>query len=177
MKSPFMHLILSFIAGAIVLAGYGVWYATIAAKSVAVTALQSRIDEKTRTINKIATTRAALAEIVDDEAVVQGYFVPETGVVSFIDGLEARGRAQGTAVSVLSVSSDKTSARPVITFTLAVKGTFDAVMRTVGSIEYAPYDISIAALSIGKKESKSGWHADLKLLVGSSAVSTTTKAL
>ncbi|MFA6414711.1 MAG: hypothetical protein WC217_03820 [Candidatus Paceibacterota bacterium] len=168
MKSPFLHLVLALVVCIAALTGYGFWYSMIANKSVAVTKLQSKIDAKTLAVSRMATTRAALTEIASDEAVVQNYFVPETGVVSFIDGLEERGRALGSTVEVLSVSSENTSARPTLDFNLSVKGTFDAVMRTVGAIEQAPYDISVAALTVGQ-DVKDSWHADLKLLVGSTS--------
>lgn len=166
MKSTLAHLAFASAACVAVLAGYGFWYAATAAKSVEVAELQSQIDAKTEAVSRMATTRAALAEIAGDESVVRGYFVPETGVVAFIDDLEARGRALGAAVSVLSVSTGGGGAEPTLQFALSVKGTFDAVMRTVGAIEYAPYAISISALSVGQ-DAKDLWHADLKLRVAS----------
>jgi len=167
MKSPFTHLLIVSFFCAAALAGYGFWYAAVAQKSSAVADLQGQINAKTETVSRIASTRTALSEIANDEAVVQGYFVPETGVVAFINSLEGLGRAQGSDVSVLSVSTDAgATERPMLAFSISVKGTFDAVMRTVGAIEYAPYDLSIAALSVGQ-DAKGSWHADLKLLVGS----------
>ena len=172
MKSSLIQLIFAFVVCAAAFAGYGIWYGAVSNKSAAVTALQSQIDTKTRVANRMATTRSALAEIVGDEAVVQNYFISETGVVAFINGLEALGRANGaTAVSVLSVSTDGAPARQTFKFTLSIKGKFDAVMRTVGAIEYAPYAISISSLSIGKN-AKNDWHADIAFIVGSSATST-----
>lgn len=166
MRSPLTQLILAFLVCAAALVGYGIWYAAIANQSIAASALQSQIDVKTATISQMASTRAALAEIAGDESVVQGYFVPETGVVTFIDGLESRGRSLGANVGVLSVSTGGAPARPVLLFSLSITGTFDAVMRTVGAIEYAPYDISVSALTLEQSD-KNSWHADLKLLVGS----------
>jgi hypothetical protein len=148
------------------LAGYGVWYSAIAAKSATVAALQDGIDTKTETINRIAATRATLADIASDEAVVQNYFVPELGVVTFIDALEARGKELKASISVLSVSTSGTSARPTLTLTLSVEGTFDAVMRTLGSIEYAPYSLSLTTLSVMQDDGGT-WRADVKLVVGS----------
>lgn len=172
MKSTFIQLILALVVCTAALVGYWVWYGTVASTSAAVTALQSQIDTKTRVASRMATTRSALAEIVGDEAVVQNYFISETGVVAFIDGLETLGRTNGaTAVNVLSVSTDGASAQQMFKFTLSIKGTFDAVMRTVGAIEYAPYAISISSLSIGQ-DTKNDWHADLTFLVGASATST-----
>lgn len=173
MRSPFIHLLIAFAACVGALVGYGVWYSAVAGKSVAVATLQSQIDAKTAAVSRMSTTRAALAEIAGDEAVVRSYFVPETGVVSFIDGLESRGRALGAAVSVLSVSTEGTAAQPMLAFSLSIAGPFDAVMRTVGAIEYAPYDISFSTLSVAQ-DTKNNWHADLKLVVGSISGSTAT---
>lgn len=172
MKSRLIQLIFAFVICATALVGYGIWYRTVSAKSAAVTALQSQIDAKTRVANRTATTRSTLAEIVGDEAMVQNYFISETGVVAFIDGLEARGRTIGsTTVSVLSVSTDGAPAQPTFKFVLSIKGTFDGVMRTVGAIEYAPYAVSISSLAVGQN-AKNDWHADITFLVGSSATST-----
>jgi len=173
MKSLFLHLIIALIVCVLALAGYGMWYSFISAKSASVTALQNKIDAQTEAVSRMNTTRAAFSEIAGDEAIVQSYFVPETGVVAFIDGLEARGRALGTTMNVLSVSTENSSTQPVLVFDLVVKGTFDAMMRTIGIIEYAPYAISIAALSVGQ-DTKDNWHANLKLLVGSVPGKTTT---
>lgn len=163
--------------GAVV--GYLAWYAFVGAKSATVADLQSQIDAKTKTAGRIAVARAALSEIAGDETAVQSYFVPETGVVAFIDDIEARGIAQKAIVSVLSVSKDATGAHSTLTFTLSITGTFDAVLRTVGTIEYAPYDLSLASLSLGQDD-KNAWHANAVLLVGSvsaSATASTTGAL
>lgn len=166
MNSPLTNLIIALVVCIAASIGYGVWYTAIATKSTAVANLESRIVTKTQTASRIASARAALTEIAGDESIVQSHFVSKTGVVAFIDDLEARGKAQGVIMSVLSVSTGGAPTRPTLVLTLAIKGTFDAVMRTIGSIEYAPYDISILGLSLGQDASNS-WHADLKLLIGS----------
>jgi hypothetical protein len=172
MKSTLIKLILALVVCASALVGYWVWYGVVATASVAVTTLQNQIDTKTSIVSRTATTRSALADIADDEDAVQNYFISETGVVAFINSLEALGRASGAAtVSVLSVSAGNALPQPTFTFTLSIKGTFDAVMRTVGAIEYAPYAISISSLSVGR-DAKNEWHADLAFTVGSSAIST-----
>lgn len=173
MKVHFFHLVAALTVAVAALVGYGFWYAAIAADSAAVANLQSRITAKAETVSRIISARAALAEISGNEAVVQSYFVPETGVVAFIDGLEALGKAQGTVVSILSVSAGAVGAQPTFMLSLTVKGAFDAVMRTVGAIEYAPYDLSISGLSLMRND-KNDWQADLKLLVGSVSTATST---
>ncbi len=179
MKSYFTHALSTLALCVVTLVGYGFWYAAVANKSTVVANMQNQIDEKTESAARVTSARTALAEIAGDESAVRSYFVPETEIVSFIDDLVARGRALSAAVKILSVSADNSHNQSTLSFSLTVKGTFDAVMRTVGMIEYAPYNLSIAKLSVGKDE-KDVWHADVELLVGSvpaSSVATSTKAV
>lgn len=183
MKSPLLHLLIWIGICAAALTGQGFWYAIIANKSAAVADLQNQIDTKIKTAERIASARSALAEISGDESTVQSHFVPETGVVSFIDDLETRAKEQSAAMKVLSVSVGGTDTRPTLVLSFTIDGTFDAVMRTVGAIEYAPYDLFISKLSFGKDE-KGVWHANAELIVGSVAAgvasstqSTVTNAL
>lgn len=173
MKSHFFHLIVVLITAGIVLAGYGFWYAVITVKSAVVADLQEQIAVKTETANHISSARAAIVEISGDEVVVQSYFIPEAGVVAFINGLEAQGQTLHAAVDVLSVSTGFRGAQPILTFSLAIEGTFDAVMRTVGTIEYMPYDLSVSDLSL-MQDDKNSWNAHLNLRVGSVKVATST---
>lgn len=174
MRSPLVHFAAALLIGAGVTAAYGVWYATVSRASQHVARLQTRIDDANTDIGRIASARAALAEIADDEERVQSYFVPESGVVAFITTLERLGLKQGSTVKVLSVSTAGTPARPLLMLTLSVAGTFDAVMRTIGAVEYAPYDLSVSRLSVTLAE-KNIWQANLSLSVGSAPVATTTK--
>lgn len=166
MKSSLTHLSIALSVCAASFIGYGIGYAALSAKSAEVAALQGQIDTKTETVNRIAATRATLASIANDEAIVQNYFVPETSIVSFINELEAHGKLQGATVSVLSVAKSGTDTQPELAFSLTTTGTFDAILRTVGSIEFMPYNILTSALSV-TQEAKDSWRADLKLLVGS----------
>lgn len=172
MKPPIVHLSSALAACALALAGYWFWYAAVAGKSASVAALQNSIDASVNTASRAAAARAALAAMEGDEALMRSYFVSETGVVSFINGLEALGRAIGsTTVSVLSVSTAADAkARPAFKFALLVKGTFDGVMRTVGALEYAPYAISISSLSVAKN-SKNDWQANLVFTAGAATSS------
>ena len=166
MKTPLMHLLIACSVLVAVFVGQGVWYSIVAKKSSAVADLQSQINAKSEAASRIASSRAELAKIADDEIAVKSYFVSENDVVSFIDGLQERGLSQGTVVKVLSVSAGGTSVRPTLSLAVTVTGAFDAIMRTVGSIEYAPHDISISKLSVMKSDKKT-WSANLELVVGS----------
>ncbi len=171
MKSSLIHLFVALTVCVVTSIGYGLWYATIETKSAAVAQLKGEVAAKNENAKRIASARASLAEIAGSEAIIQSYFVPETGVVAFINNLEAQGRKQGTVVSVRSVSTNAEGALLTLTFSLTITGAFDAVMRTVGVIEYAPYDLSLSALSV-TQDAKNSWHADLTILVGSAPAAT-----
>lgn len=166
MNAPRTRFLITLAIGAAALVGYGFWYAAVSAKSADVAAVQNQIVAATETVSRITAARAALAEIAGDEAKVRAYFVSEADVVSFINALESLGLPQKATVSVDSVATGKSGTRPALLLALSVKGTFDAVMRTVGAIEYAPYDIMVSTLSVGQ-DAKDSWHADLSLVVGS----------
>lgn len=176
MKSHIIQLIIASVLFATACTLYGLWYGHITDMSAQVVAIQNDIDSKTAAAGRLASARTALSEITQDEAQVESYFVSQNSVVSFIDWMENLGKSLTSTVNVLSVSTGGTPTQPILIFSLSIKGTFDAVARTVGALEYAPYNISISKLAFGA-EDKQQWHADLTLLVGSvaSAAATTTK--
>lgn len=167
MKSPLLQAVFAACVCVVALVGYGFWYAAVGEKSVAVADLQNQIVTKAGTASRIASSRASLAQIAGDEATIRSYFVSETEIVAFINALQERGRKQGATVSVSSVSSSESAAPvPALMLSLTISGTFDAVMRTVGAIEYAPYDLTVSGFSI-TRGAQSDWHATLNILVGS----------
>jgi len=178
MKTPLLHIIVWGLVCAAALSSFGYWYAVIAEKSLTVAELQGQIDGKIETANRISTARATLLEIAEDEAAVRNYFVPEAGVVAFINDLEKRARAQGATLKVLSVSAGVVAKQPVLILSLALEGGFDPVMRTLGAIEFAPYDLFISELTMGEN-GKGVWNASIKITVGSvpSTSATSTQAV
>jgi hypothetical protein len=174
MKPPASTLVIALVALALALLGYGFLKSAVSHKSVTVAALAEQIEAQSVSAGRIAAARAALAELAGDEGLVQGYFVSPTGVVALIDALQSLGQALGTEVGIDSVSAN--ASKTALALSLTIKGPFDAVMRTVGAIEYAPYDISVTGLSLSAS-GKDAWTANLTLLVGSApgtAASTTT---
>lgn len=166
MKTPLLHILIACSVLVAVFIGQGFWYSIVAKKSSAVAALQGQINEKSEAAGRIASSRAELAKIANDEITVRSYFISENDIVAFIDGLQERGLSQRTIVKVLSVSAGGTNVRQTLSLAVTVTGAFDAVMRTIGSIEYSPYDLSISKLSVMKSDKKT-WLANLELIVGS----------
>ncbi len=163
---PFTALMVFLVLLAGVLAGYAAFRTAIARKSGVVVSLTNQIQALTNDATRVAAARSALAELSGDEAALRAYFVSQTGVVGFIDDLQSRGRALGTVVEITSVAAPNGKQHPTILLSIGIRGSFDAVLRTLGSIEYAPYDISITNLSLNL-DTKGAWVATANLSVGS----------
>lgn len=167
MKKPIITLVVAALLALGALGGYVLWYKVIAAESGRAVLLDREIRAHSADASRTGALKATLAEIENDEALVQGYFVSEANVAAFVDDLEARGRALGAVVDTTSVANADTPEHSAIAVALIITGSFDAVLRTIGSIEYAPYDLMVSSLVFTRDVPKPGWRADLKLVVGS----------
>jgi len=163
-----LHFVAAFSVLVAVGVGYVLWYGTVSAQSVRVADLQAQITAKKSSLVRAASIRAALGSLSNEEAATRQYFVSENTLVSFISSLQRQGQQLGGLVTVKSVSADTHGARPTLTLALTVDGTFDSVLRTVGAIEYAPYDIQVTGLSL-QNQGKNAWEAALSITVGSVA--------
>ena len=170
MRSP----LISFVIWALILlAAVGVYAALKIAvndKSLAVANLSRQIEAKNVESARLSAVREQLSALANDEAAVEAYFVPESSVVALIDELQGRGRALGASVEIASVAATPgaSGARPTIAIALSATGPFDAVMRTIGSIEYAPYDLHATGVTLSEGLDGKTWSANLNLSVGSS---------
>ena len=173
MKYPAIHFMLALVAGVAMIALYSFLYLTVSHKSSAVAHIDSQITTAKENVSRMASARTALVEVSSTESQIQSYFVPESGVVTFINTIESLGLAEKAPVKVLSVSTGGSPAAPTLLIAMTITGTFEAVMRAVGVIEYAPYTISVSTLSVGK-DGPNSWHANLTITVGSVSVATTT---
>lgn len=100
------------------------------------------------------------------DARLKRYTVSPDALPSFTEDLVARAETVGVAASVTSVpASDERFFR----FAILLKGDFEAVMRSIGVIEYAPYVLSVDELRAGVGESGE-WLSELTFSVGSQTV-------
>ena len=175
MKSPTIHFMVAVVLGIAMSVIYALSYDAVSHKSRDVVTIESNITSVNQDVSRAASARAALAEVSSDESQIRGYFVPQMDVVTFINAIEELGLAEKAPIKVLSVSTGGTSSAPTLLMAMTITGTFDAVMRTVGAIEYAPYASSVSTFSVGKDTSNS-WHANLTLTIGSIAQATTTSS-
>lgn len=151
---------------ALSLAGYAAFRVFVTRESVAVATLSAQVGAKSDESTRVAAARAALSQLAGEEAAVHAYFVPQSGIVSFVDDLQSRGSALGTTVAITSISAASGSQRPTLIVSADVTGPFDAVMRTLGSIEEAPYDVTVTGVSV-TLTTKGTWAAHIDLSVGS----------
>ncbi len=170
LSSPYLQLALASTVLLVALIACGFWYETLASESANVAGIQSQIDDVQQTAKRIASARAALSQIAGDEASVRAYFVSDANIVNFIDDLQARGQTLGATVTVLSVAAATAGTHSALDLSVSVKGSFDAVMRTIGAIEYAPYDVVMGAVTLSEQTGGT-WLGTAAFTVGSAPVS------
>jgi hypothetical protein len=109
--------------------------------------LATQVGLKSAELDRVVAARATLSTLATDESTLRQYSVAKENIVPFLELLEATGRELGARVTINSVS-DATRGR--VSVALNVSGTFDAVMRTMGAIEYGPYDGVITNLVLSQ---------------------------
>lgn len=153
-----------------VLTAYGAWYVVVGQASATSAALATEIETKTQESARVASAREALETLATDEASIQAYFIRQEDIVTFLERLESSGTALGSVVEVVSVGAEDGDERPHIRLSLKITGSFDAVMRTLGAIEYGPYDSAITSVTLDTLPSENGpsgrWTAAATLTLG-----------
>jgi hypothetical protein len=107
--------------------------------------IQAKLDQK----DNISTLQKIVADTTEKGAQLSSYLVHPNNIDEFINFLESEGELVSIPIEVISVTAPKDRANHL---TLEFKGTgaFDHVMRLVGLIENAPYQITINHTYINK---------------------------
>ncbi|MGE5540868.1 MAG: hypothetical protein ACM3TU_01110 [Bacillota bacterium] len=145
---------------------YGFGYYTLVNWKERAASLATDAATKAENIDRITKAHAALSSLASDEATLDTYSVGKEDVAPFLETLQQSGRSQGAHVDIVSVTdqADKKTGHNRIGITLSIRGSFDAVMRTLGAIEYAPYDGVVTNLTLGTgvedaSSTPAGWKA------------------
>ena len=167
----FTHVLLAGILFAGVVGAYGAWYAHVDRVSAEAAAIREEIADIREGSAAAADAERTLAQLAGTEEAIRGYFVSTEDVVPFLESLSRDGARLGSRVEVVSVSEFPGKARGGITVSLKVSGSFDSVMRTLGSIEYSPYDITFQKVTLDAVSSDGAttWVAAVTMAVGTSA--------
>jgi hypothetical protein len=154
-RSPYIYFLGSLMLILGVGTAYGFWYHTVIHESARLAVLTERVDARGNNTQQSIASKAALHALFSNEEAIAGYFLSADDVVSFLERLEKIGQSLGSTVSVASVSNtpavaaDGSALPDRLVLSLTIKGSFEGVMKTVGAIEYGPYDISITNLTLG----------------------------
>jgi hypothetical protein len=130
-------LLLSLLLLAGVIFAYVRWQGEVSRMSARLEGLAAEVAARAGGETGVARTDAALAE---DEAALREFFLEEADIVSFTETLKERGRSLGSSVEVVSASVERGTPRGRILVSVRIRGTYDAVLRTLGAIEYGPQD-------------------------------------
>ena len=173
MKKPLAAFLASLLLLSVALGIYTVLRGAVNGKSVTVAQIGQQITTKSAEAARLVSVRARLGALADEEREINSYFVPETRIVAFIDELQSRGAVLGASVEIASVAAQpkKGVVRPTLLIALSIQGSFDVVMRTLGSIEYAPYDLRVTSLTLAKDADTGSWLASVNLAVGAATPS------
>lgn len=145
--------------------GYALWYGIVANKSAEAAELRSRLGAHGEAGNRAAFARSALAELGPKEEETYRHLVAADDIVPFLEGLETTGDRLGSSVEVISVTNSQTG--DALALSLRITGSFDAVMRTLGAVEYQTYDTVLTSLTLDTlPEEGSAWSAAASFTVG-----------
>jgi len=169
-RTALIQLSLALLLLASVLGAYGFWYASVGKASVEAAALSEAMQTKSQDSARVAAAKVALESLSEDEAAMRAYLVREQDIVPFLGTLEQTGTSLGAVVEVVSVSTARKDERSQIQLSLKITGSFDAVLRTLGAIEYGPYDSAIQSVTFdtvpAEVGSPSSWTAAATFTLG-----------
>jgi Tfp pilus assembly protein PilO len=163
----------------IMLSLYGYAYAQVSLKSAELKSLTLQISKKTLAAADAGAARAQLAALAPQEATLQQYFLSNADIVSFLEQLATTGKYFGSKVEVVSVAAVPGTPNGALNLSLTVTGSFDAVMRTVGAIEYGPHETTVTNFTLttmgdsSQASSSPQWQASATFLVGTQNSTTT----
>lgn len=150
------------LAGTVLLAAAGIYafcYGAVGAMSRKAAALDTEIRTKSEESARVAAAKEALASLAADEASMRQYLVRQEEIVPFLGRLEGTGAALGSSLQVVSVSTEKAAPRGRILLSVKITGSFESVLRTLGAIEYGPYDSAVTNVTLDTSESEPGQTA------------------
>jgi hypothetical protein len=148
---------------------YAAWYAEVGKMSGRAAALARDLSVKGSETAQLADARDALERLAADEGAMRAYRVAESDIVSFLSALETTGTSLGSDVEVVSVSAEP-GENPAIQLSLSIRGSFDAVLRTLGAIEHGPYDSRVEQVTLDTVPQEDGapgaWTAAATFRIG-----------
>jgi hypothetical protein len=169
MKNAYLHLAGALVLLIAVISAYLFWYHELSAKRAEAAAESATLATSQANAALASEASAQLSSLGADAAAVNAYFIDAADVVPFLETLQDTGSRLGSSIDVQSVTA-KSDGRPHLDLSLTISGPFSAVARTVGAIEFAPYDITVTSLSMtAASDDAGGWNAVMAFSVGTAS--------
>lgn len=163
-KLSLIHFGFSLLMLVVVGVCYFFWYGMVTDMRTEVAEIAANAEAATVAAGDIAAARSALSKLAEDEQFFGSYFVSTTTVVAYLEKLEDTGSDLGALVEVVSVNPEGTN-RLAVSF--RAEGAFSSVMRTLGAIEFGPYDAVMRNMTIETTLASEGrWIATGVVSVG-----------
>lgn len=168
-KNPLIHVGVAFALIFVAGGAYAFANYALGTRSARSAALLAEISQMRGEKEAGEEAKRALANADAERAAIRGYFVEPEGVVGFLESVEDTARALGADVTVGSVT-EVLNPTQHLTLALKIEGSFTAVMRTIGALEYGPRDIVTTALTLdtdsGPEGATGAWRATMTMDVG-----------
>ena len=173
-RGPLFQFIGAILLLIVVIALNVLWYNMVSAENAQVSDLAGQVKAKTDDSARAAQAKKELVALSTDQSSVQQYFVSTSNVVPFLGQLQATGSFLSSKVQIASVSATPGTPYGQLSLSLSIAGSFNSVMRTLGSIEYGPYDTAINTLSFDAPPNATGssspqWVANGVFTIGTEA--------
>lgn len=137
-------------------------FKVIVNKNIHTVSLKETLDEKVKQKQQGSFLMKSIKDAVDENKVVDSYFVSPDSIDSFVSSLEKDSNSFGNRTSVSSVEFIKND-KKTINIGLSIEGTFVSVMKSIKMVEYMPHLVNIKSISL---------NANYKNKDGTPAVST-----
>lgn len=169
--TAFTHVLLAGILFASMVGLYGAWYAHVDRITAEAATIRKDIAEIKQGNKAAADAARMLTDLAGTEDTIRQHFISPADVVPFLESLGKDGARLGSAVEVVSVSESNTARTGSISISLKITGSFDSVMRTLGTIEYSPYDLAFEKVTLDATSSEGAttWAANVTMVVGTAA--------
>ncbi len=164
---PFARLLILVLLIAVAGTAYGVFYGKVREHSAHLAELQDKAVTMSTDATRIAAAKEALTSLGKDEETAASYLVLASDIVPFLEELQKLGTELGAKVEIVSVSKEKVDGRERVFVSVKITGSFSPVLRTLGAIEHAPYDINTSQMSLALSADAGGlWTASGVFTVG-----------
>ena len=174
-RTPYIHLIVVSLFLAVAVGAYVLWYGHVRGLSAQAAELSAQLQTLGDAGGRASSVRREVEEVTRQEAEVYRRFVGGDTIVTYLEAVEATGNGLGADVTVVSVANAPARAgHPAeLQMALRIAGSFDAVMRTLGAIEYQAYDTTLANVALDTPTGEN-WTAAATFLVGTPPAATST---